>query len=58
MPKIRTIEAQSTEVYVDVNDLLIELLLEADRCTSEPERKAIHSLVQRLTDLRNKAHKH
>jgi hypothetical protein len=58
MPKIRTLEVNSSEVFVDVNDLLIELMLEADRCTSEPERKAYQALIHKLTEIRNKGHKH
>ena len=55
--KIRTLETQTSEVYVDVNDLIIELLLEVDRCESEPEKEAYRSLVTRLTEMRDKGHK-
>lgn len=56
--KIRTVEISSTEVYVDVNDLIIELLVELDNSSSEQEKKILRSLVNRLTDIRNKGHKH
>lgn len=56
--KIRTVEVSSTEVYVDVNDLIIELLVELDNSSSESEKKILRALVQKLTDIRNKGHKH
>lgn len=56
--RVRSIETSSTEIYVDVNDLIIELLLEIDKSQCEPEKKAYRSLVIRLTDIRDKSHKH
>jgi len=55
--KVRSIETQTSEIYVDVNDLIIELLLEVDRCQTDTEKEAYRSLVARLTDIRDKAHK-
>jgi hypothetical protein len=55
--KIRSIESNTTEVYVDVNDLIIELLLEVDKAQSEHEKKAYRSLISRLTEIRDKSHK-
>jgi len=55
--KVRTLETQTSEVYVDVNDLIIELLLEVDRCQTDPEKEAYRSLVSRLTEMRDKGHK-
>jgi hypothetical protein len=54
--KVRTTEISDKEVYVDVNDLIIELLLEIDRSGVEAEKKAYRSLVARLTAIRDKAH--
>lgn len=56
--KIRTVEISSTEVYVDVNDLIIELLVELDNSSSEQEKKILRALVNRLTEIRNKGHRH
>ena len=55
--KVRTVETQTAEVYVDVNDLIIELLLEVDRCQTDPEKDVYRSLVARLTEMRDKGHK-
>jgi len=55
--KIRTIETQTTEVYVDINDLIIALLLEIDRRQSDLEKDVLRQLVTRLTEMRDKGHK-
>lgn len=54
--KVRSTEVSDKEVYVDVNDLIIELLLEMDRCSTEAEQKVYRALVARLTSIRDKAH--
>ena len=54
--KVRTTEISDKEVYVDVNDLIIELLYEIDRSSVEAEKKAYRALVVRLTAIRDKAH--
>lgn len=55
--KVRSLEIQTQEVYIDVNDLIIELLLEIERCQTDSEKDAYRALVARLTDVRDKSHK-
>lgn len=54
--KIRTAESPTTDVFVDVNDLIIDLMMKAESATNDYERKAYKNVIQKLTDLRNKAH--
>ncbi len=54
---VRVVEIKSNEVYIDVNDLIIELLLEADKATTEAEQRVLKSLANRLTSMRDRAHK-
>lgn len=52
----RTVEVNNSEVYVDLNDLIIEFMLLANSATSEAERHVYNVVVQRLTTLRNSGH--
>jgi uncharacterized protein YpiB (UPF0302 family) len=54
---VRVIELPSKEVYVDVNDLIIELLLKVDRALNEHEKRAYKELSDKLSAIRDKAHK-
>lgn len=56
MGKIRTKEILDKEIYVDANDLIIELLIEIERCTTESEKKAYRAVIARLSSLRDSAH--
>lgn len=54
--KIRTAEASTQDVFVDINDLIIDLMMEAEKTDSDAERKAYRKVIQKLTELRNKGH--
>jgi hypothetical protein len=55
--KIRVVELPSKEVFIDVNDLLIALLLKIEKTNSEVERKVIKDIIAGLTVIRDGAHK-
>ena len=54
---IRVVELPSKEVYVDINDLIIEYLLKADNAPNEIEKKVYRELANKLSTMRDKAHK-
>lgn len=54
---VRVIELSSKEVYVDINDLIIEFLLKADDASSEQEKKVYRELADKMSSIRDKAHK-
>lgn len=54
--KIRAVEAATQDVFVDVNDLIIDLMMAAEESNNEVERRAYKKIIQKLTDVRNKAH--
>ena len=54
---VRTVESNTTDVYVDVNDLIIDLMLEAERSSSEIERTTLKRVINKLTKMRNRSHK-
>lgn len=55
---MRSIESDTSEVFINVNDLIIELLLEVDKAQTEHEKKAYRALITRLSDIRDRGHKH
>jgi len=54
--KLRVVESTTQEVFVDVNDLIIDLMLAAEASTNETERRTYKKVIQKLTDVRGKAH--
>lgn len=56
MGTIRTKESATNDIYVNVNDLLIELHLELDKTQNETERSGIRRMINRLTNIRDKTH--
>lgn len=54
--KIRTAEATTQDIFIDANDLIIDLMIEAEKASTELERKTYKKVIQKLTDLRNKSH--
>ena len=54
--KIRTTEATTKEVFIDANDLIIDLMLMVETATNEGEKKALKKVIQRLNDLRKQGH--
>ena len=56
MGNIRAKESAENEIYINVNDLLIELHLELGKALSEAERSGIKLMINRLTDIRDKTH--
>lgn len=55
--KVRCVEISDKEVFIDVNDLIIELMIKANQAVSETERKVYTDLVETLSNARNNAHK-
>jgi hypothetical protein len=51
--KIRTAEASTQDIFVDINDLIIDLMMEAENADNESERKVYRRLIEKLTTLRN-----
>jgi hypothetical protein len=54
---IRLKELSDKEIYIDVNDLIIEMLLKADNANNESEKRVYKEIADRLSNIRNKAHK-
>ena len=54
---IRVVEIPSKEVYIDANDLIIELLIKANNSLSSAESKVYKELADRLSMMRDRAHK-
>ena len=54
---IRVTELASKETYVDINDLIIELLIKQENLKTDLEKKAYKDIIERLKTLRDKAHK-
>jgi hypothetical protein len=57
MHNVRAVELVTKEVYIDVNDLIIEFLSKADKANCEAEKKVYKELVDKLTSIRERAHK-
>ena len=55
MSGIRAKESVTNDVYVNVNDLLIELHLELGKALNESERTGIKKMIARLTTIRDKS---
>lgn len=55
MGDIRTRESNTSDVFVNVNDLIIGLMVELERAP-DPEKPAIRRIISRLTALRDKSH--
>jgi len=54
---IRVIEVSTKEVYIDINDLIIDLLLKMENAQNDSERKVYKELSDKLSSMRDKAHK-
>lgn len=46
--KVRTAESTTSDVYINVNDLIIELMLESEKANSQAEKDYIRNLIARL----------
>ena len=55
--KVRTAESSTSDVYININDLIIELMLEAEKAPTQAEKQYIKELVNRLVKKRNDSHK-
>ena len=55
--KVRTAESTTSDVYVNVNDLIIELMLEAEKADTQAEKQCIKNLIAKLVRRRNESHK-
>lgn len=53
--KIRTAESATSDVYVNVNDLIIELMLEVDKASTQAEKMFIKGLINKLVKKRDAA---
>ena len=54
--KVRTAESQTSDVFININDLIIELMLQAESASSQEKKDALKSIIRRLTDIRNTSH--
>ena len=54
---IRTLEASTKEVYVDVNDLIMRLMVMREKELSEAERKPYDKILKLLEQMRVEGHK-
>lgn len=54
--KIRTVEASTQDVFVNVNDLLLDIMRSMDKAKNDAERLTYKKLVNRLTDIRDRTH--
>lgn len=54
--KVRTTEAQTRDIFVDVNDLIIELMMDEQNATSQEAKQAIRKVIAKLTELRKQGH--
>lgn len=54
---IRVVELPSKEVYIDANDLIIELLIKANNTAIAAESKVYKELADRLSMMRDRAHR-
>jgi hypothetical protein len=54
--KVRTTEAVTKEVFIDANDLLIDLMQEVEKATTEGEKKALKKIIQKIMELRKQSH--
>lgn len=50
---IRVKRDSSDEVYVDANDLIIELMKKSDKSSSETERQVYKQIIKLITDIRD-----
>lgn len=56
MEGIRVRESSTEDVYVNVNDLIIELMVELGKTSTDAERSAINKIINRLTRIRDASH--
>ena len=54
--KVRTTEAVIKEVFIDANDLMIELMLEVEKASNESEKKTLRRIIQKINELRKQGH--
>jgi len=50
---IRVKRDSSDEVYVDANDLIIELMKKSEKSSSETERNIYKQIIKLITDIRD-----
>ena len=58
MQKLRTILSPTDEAYIDLNDLIIELMIEEDKHACDSTKQFIRQLVLKLEALRDHKTKH
>jgi hypothetical protein len=56
MDGIRAKESPTKDVYLNVNDLIIELMRELEKANNDSERNAIKRVIARLTHIRDASH--
>jgi hypothetical protein len=54
--KVRTAESQTSDVFININDLIIELMLQAEGASSQEKKDALKSIIRKLTSIRNSSH--
>lgn len=55
--EVRVVELPTKEVFVDVNDLIMEFFSKMESSGNEIEKKVYRDLIARLTSVRDRAHK-
>lgn len=55
--KVRTAENTNSDIYMNINDLIIDLMMEAEKSDNQAERAFIKKLIAKLVSKRNEAHK-
>ena len=53
---VRTTEAQTREVFIDVNDLIIELMKDEQNAQGEAAKREIKRLINKLLEIRKIGH--
>jgi hypothetical protein len=54
--KLRTAESATSDVFININDLIIELMLAAEKAGNAERREALKAVIRKLTDIRNSPH--
>lgn len=54
---MRTRRSDSSDIYININDLIIELMKTAQDCSSTTEKAAIEKIISKLVSTRDSSQK-
>ena len=54
--KVRTAESTTSDVFINVNDLIIELMMQIEKANSQEKKDLLKGVIRRLTEIRNTSH--